>query len=47
MVDWWKPDLGGFIETPRRATKKRKFHAIPIIEMLREPFVTFIKTLPH
>jgi hypothetical protein len=45
MVDWWKPDRG-FIETPRRATKKRKFHAIPIIEMLREPFNAFVKTRP-
>jgi hypothetical protein len=45
MVNWWKPDRA-FIETPRRATKKRKFHAIPIIEMLREPFDQFVKGRP-
>jgi hypothetical protein len=42
MVDWWKRGPG-FIEMPRRATKKRKFHAIPIIEMLHEPFDAFVQ----
>ena len=45
MAGWWKPDRG-FIEIPRRATKKRKFHAIPIIEMLRDPFGEFVKARP-
>jgi hypothetical protein len=42
MVEWWTPKQG-FIEIPTRATKKRKFHAIPILEFLREPFDKYVK----
>jgi hypothetical protein len=45
MVEWWKPERG-FIEIPRRATKKRKFHAIPILQFLRKPFATYLKDRP-
>jgi integrase len=46
LREWWKPERG-FIETPKRATKKRKFHAIPLIECLRGPFEAFLKSRPQ
>jgi integrase len=45
MVEWWKPDRG-FVEIPKKATKKRKFHAIPLLEFLREPFDKYVNSRP-
>lgn len=45
MVEWWKPDRG-FVEIPKKATKKRKFHAIPVLEFLRKPFDKYVKSRP-
>jgi integrase len=33
--DWYDPI--GFIDVPKSATKKNKYHVIPLIEILREP----------
>ena len=46
LREWWKPERG-FIEIPKRATKKRKFHAIALIECLRGPFEAFLKSRPQ
>lgn len=43
MKKWYNPN--GFIEVPAKYTKMKKPHVVPIIEMLREPFLKTIEGL--
>ncbi len=42
--EWYDPL--GFIDVPRSATKKNKYHVMPLIEILREPFARYVATRP-
>jgi integrase len=41
--EWYDPL--GFIDAPKSATKKRKYHVMPIIELIREPLERHVAAL--
>jgi hypothetical protein len=41
-TDWYDPL--GFLDAPKSATKKRKYHVMPLLEMLRDPLVRYVVT---